>query len=117
MNEMPLFADKSPDEIESIFNAYTERGFDDLPTDMFFTMMGDISEAANDPSNSEGELEEYVEIGSGLVGDTLVLYPPKNMSLPITVLGNEIIIGKYRIGLQWLGRHQSTLPSEHGLPT
>ena len=51
---MPLFADKSPDEIDAIpssvrtsFNAYTERGFDDLPTDMFFAMMGDISETAH----------------------------------------------------------------------
>ena len=53
MNEMPLFADKSPEEIDAIFYAYTERGFDDLPTDMFFAMMGDISEPPNDPQNSE----------------------------------------------------------------
>ena len=109
MNDMQLFADKSPEEIESIFDAYTERGFEDLPTDMFFAMMGDISEAPDEPSNSEREAEEYVEIGSGLVGDTLVLYPPKDISLPITVLGNEIIVGKYRIGLQWLGQRESTL--------
>ena len=57
MSEMRLFADKSPEEIEAIFDAYTERGFEDLPTDVFFSMMGDISEAPND----EQPEEEYVE--------------------------------------------------------
>ena len=43
------------------------------------------------------------------MGDTLVLYPPTDIPLPFTVLGNEIIVGKYRIGLQWLGTRESTL--------
>jgi len=54
-------------------------------------------------TESDEELVHDVEIESELVGETLVLHPPKEGSLPFTVQGNEIIIDDYRIRLRWVG--------------
>lgn len=101
MSDTHLFPDHSYDEIEAIFDAYAERGFEDLPSDLFFSMM--------ETAGSE-EPKQYVKIESELVDDELVLHPPTGISLPFTVLGNEIILGSYRIGLQWLGIRESKTP-------
>ena len=98
MSDMHLFPDHSIEEIEAIFDAYAERGFEDLPSDLFFSMME--TAGAEEP-------KQDVKIESELVDDKLVLHPPTDISLPFTVLDNEIILGSYRISLQWLGIRES----------
>ncbi len=93
MNEMHLFPELSSQEVDAIFSAYIEREVDEVPVDIFFAMM----------TESDEELVHDVEIESELVGETLVLHPPKEGSLPFTVRGNQIIIDDYRIRLRWVG--------------
>ena len=67
MSDLRLLADRSVEEIDAIFDAYAERGFEDLPSDMFFAIMHEI----------ENEQPEH--------HNTLVLHPPTNSTLPVTV--------------------------------
>lgn len=39
MNDLRLFADRSAEEIDAIFDAYAERDFEDLPSDIFFSLL------------------------------------------------------------------------------
>ena len=101
-SEMDLFPNLSSQEIDAIFDAYIEREVDDVPADIFFAML------AREP---EDQPVHDVEIESGLVGETLVLQPPADVSLPFTVNGNEIILGEYRIRLRWTGVQGEAEPS------
>lgn len=99
MNDMHLFPELSSQEVDDIFSAYIEREVDEVPTDIFFAMMTDVND----------DLVHDVVIESELVGETLVLHPPKDGSFPFTVQGNEItvssknVLSDYRIRLRWVG--------------
>lgn len=93
MNDLRLFADRSPEEIEAIFDTYAERDLEDLPADIFFSLLME--------TDDEQPVHHY-EIESTLVGDALMLHPPANVPLPFTVRGDEIIVGDYHIRLRWV---------------
>ena len=99
MNEMHLFPELSSQDVDAIFSAYIEREVDEVPADIFFAMM----------TESDEEVVHDVEIECELVGETLVLHPPKEGSLPFTVQGNQItasskmLLNDYRIRLRWVG--------------
>ena len=37
--DLALFADRSPEEIDAIFDTYIEEGFEDVPADIFFATL------------------------------------------------------------------------------
>ena len=39
MSDLRLFANRSQEEIDAIFDTYAERDFEDLPADMFFSLL------------------------------------------------------------------------------
>lgn len=94
MSDLRLFADRSQEEIDAIFDAYAERDFEDLPSDIFFSL---LIEAGNERPIRQ------IEIESTLVDDALVLRPPSDIPLPFTVQGDQIIVGDYHIRLRWAG--------------
>ena len=103
MSDLRLLTERSVEEIDAIFDAYAERGFEDLPSDMFFTIMHEIE-------NEQPE-QHNIEVESELIGNQLVLHPPTNSTLPVTVVGNEIIVGEYHISLRWLGVRDGKHPA------
>ena len=60
MSNLRLFANRSQEEIEAIFDAYAEREFEDLPSDIFFSLLIEAGEE---------QAIDQVEIESTLVGD------------------------------------------------
>ena len=94
MSDLRLFANRSQEEIDAIFDTYAERDFEDLPSDMFFSL---LIEAGDERPVRQ------IEIESTLVGNALVLQPPNDIPLPFTVQGDQIIVGDYHIRLRWAG--------------
>ncbi len=88
MSVKDLFEDRSPEEVEALFDNWAGRDFEDVPIDTFFATLEEI-EAQRPP--------QYIEMEGEVVGDKLVLRPPKDVPLPFTVRDNEIILGDYTI--------------------
>ena len=101
--DLTLFADRSPEEIEAIFDTYIEQGFEDVPHDAFFETLALMDEKQS---------VRHIEIKTELVDDKVVLHPPVGIPLPFTVQGDQIILGDYHIQLQWSGLYKAPLRTE-----
>jgi len=94
MSVKELFADRSHEEIEELFDAWAGRDFEDIPADTFFAALEEIG--AHRPP-------QHVEMEGEIVGDRLVFIPPEGVPLPFTVHDNEIILGDYTIRVRLKG--------------
>lgn len=99
MSDLSLFANRSQEEVDAIFDAYAERDFEDLPSDIFFSL---LIEAGDERPVHQ------IEIESTLVDDALVLNAPSDIPLPFVVQGDQIIVGDYHIRLRWAGSQTTT---------
>jgi hypothetical protein len=97
-----LFEDRSPEEVEALFDSWAGRDFEDIPTDTFFATLEEI-ESRRPP--------QCIEMEGEVVGDRLVFRPPKDVPLPFTVRDNEIILGDYTIRVR-LQSADDTVPAE-----
>lgn len=88
MSVKDLFEDRSHEDVEALFDRWTERDVEDLPTDTFFATLEEIGSQ---------RLPQCIEMEGEIVGNKLVFKPPKDVPLPFTVRDNEIILGDYTI--------------------
>ena len=94
MSVKELFENHAHEEIEVLFDAWAERDFVDIPTDVFFATLEEIGARRQ---------RLHIEMNSEIVGDRLVLIPPKDIPLPFTVYDNEIILDDYTIRMHLKG--------------
>lgn len=90
MSKQDLFENYPPEKIEALFEAWEQRDFEDIPSDIFFAAL----------TEPEGERPlQQIDMEGKIVGGKLILIPPQNIPLPFTVHDNEIIMGNYTIRL------------------
>lgn len=94
MTVKDLFEEQSPEEVEALFDNWVERDYEDVPIDTFFGVLEEL-ESQRPP--------HCIEMDGEIVGDKFIFVPPKDVPLPFTVRGNEIILGDYKIRVH-LGR-------------
>jgi hypothetical protein len=88
MSAKDLFENRSPEEVEALFDNWAGRDFEDIPIDTFFATLEEI-ETQRPP--------QCIEMEGEIVGGKLVFMPPKDVPLPFTVRDNEIILDDYTI--------------------
>ncbi len=88
MSVKDMFENRSPEEVEALFDNWAGRTFEDIPSDTFFATLEDIETQ---------RLPQCIDMEGEIVEDKLVFTPPKDVPLPFTVRDNEIILGDYTI--------------------